>query len=838
MSTPDELEEFFDLSIDLLCIVGSDGYIKRASASLVRTLGYPEDELVSLSVLDITHADDVQRAGEALGRLGDGHDLLGFESRVVCADGSVRWLEWNTRALPERGVVYAVGRDTTERRRADAELREAQHALEASRDELRLLADEQAALRRVATMVAQDAPADALFRHIVEEVGTLLGVDAVSLGGNHDGKAMSPLAMWSAHGDHPPAPDPMPIEPGSLAWEIVRTGKPARKDDWSGVESVTATLVRDQLGARSSVGAPIDVGGKLWGAIAVHSTTHPLPPSTEARLERFAALVVTALTNAHARGEVRRLADEQTALRRVATLVARQTPQADVFRAIAHEIGGLLSVDSVAMVRYEEEPIGVVVATAGPIADALKIGTRAPLGGHNLASLVFGTGRAARIDDYAREASGPFGEHMRAAGARSIVATPITVEGRLWGAMLAITHDAPLPPDTETRIGQFTALMATAIANAEARAEVTRLADEQAALRRVATLVAEGASPSAVFDAVTGEVAELLDVSAVSLARYGDDRLTVVAQRGAAYVTVGQDFPLGGANVTSQVMRTGRTARMDDIEQATGRIGDVARGAGVRAAVAVPVVVDGRTWGVLAALWAHRRPAPDETEERMERFAELLDTAIANADSRDQLTASRVRLLAAGDDARRRVVRDLHDGAQQQLVNTVLTLKLAQRALGAAPGPAAGHVADAIESAERGIEEIRELARGLHPRILSLRGLAPALQTLADRSPVPVTLAVRTGRLPDHLEATAYFVVSEALANAAKHAQASAVDVTVEATERELRLAIADDGAGGADPARGSGLLGLRDRVEALGGTLTVESAAGQGTRLSVAVPV
>ena len=224
--------------------------------------------------------------------------------------------------------------------------------------------------------------------------------------------------------------------------------------------------------------------------------------------------------------------------------------------------------------------------------------------------------------------------------------------------------------------------MATAIANAEARAEVARLADEQAALRRVATLVAQGAHPSAVFDAVTREVAELLDASAVSLARYDDDVLTVVAQCGTAATC-------GSASATRSEARTsprpccardGPRASMTSRTRPAGSATSRAR-AGVRSSVAAPVVVDGRTWGVLAAIWAEREPPPDDTEERMAGFAELLDTAIANADSRDQLTASRARVLAAGDDARRRVVRDLHDGAQQRLVHTIVTLKLAQQAL-------------------------------------------------------------------------------------------------------------------------------------------------------------
>jgi signal transduction histidine kinase len=396
-----------------------------------------------------------------------------------------------------------------------------------------------------------------------------------------------------------------------------------------------------------------------------------------------------------------------------------------------------------------------------------------PLGGRNVASLVFRTGRAARLDNYHESASGPIAERLKAGGVRAAVATPIVVEGRLWGAMLAASaHDPSLPPKTESRIGQFTDLMATAIANAEARSEVARLADEQAALRRVATFVAQGAPPRAVFDAVTREVAELLDASSVSLARYDDDLLTVVAQHGVPYVRVGEHFPLGGDNATSLVLRTGRTARVDDYGQATGQIGAVARGSGTRSAVAAPVVVDGRAWGVLVATWADREPPPGDTEDRLTGFAELLDTAIANADSRDQLTASRARVLAAGDEAYRRVVRNLHDGAQQRLVHTIVTIKLAQRSLHEDRSDAEELLAEALGTAERATAELRELARGILPSALTQGGLRAGVEAFAARLDLPVDLDVSGSPLPPDTEASAYFIVAEALTNVVKHARA------------------------------------------------------------------
>jgi PAS domain S-box-containing protein len=704
-----------------------------------------------------------------------------------------------------------------------------------ARAEVTRLADEQAALRRVATLVAAGAPAAELFENIVEEVGSLLDVDAVGLGSIHDGKVLSPLATWAAGGDHPHVPD-VPIEPGSLTWDIVHTRAPVRKDDWSDVTAPTAAVVRDQLGLRSSVAVPIMVGDEAWGAIAVHRKTHVLPADTEARLERFAALVGTALTNAHARDEVRRLADEQAALRRVATLVARQTPQPEVFRAIAEEVGRLLSLESIAIIRYEEN-CRVVVASEGPIADSAPIGTRAPVDRDDVGSLVFRTGRAARIDDYG-SLDASVAEQARASGVRATVGTPIVVEGRLWGAMLAVAHDAPLPADTETRVGEFTELMATAIANAEARAEVTRLADEQAALRRVATLVAQGAPPVAVFDAVTAEVVELMDSSQVTLSRYEEDSLVVVAQRGmTAHVRVGDRYPLGGENVTTTVFRTGRTARLDDFDSSTGAIGEVARASASTSIVGAPIIVDGRTWGLLAAVWSNRDPPADNAEERMANFAELLDTAIANADTREKLTASRARVLAAGDEARRRVVRDLHDGAQQRLVHTVVTLKLARRALRDDRGDANALLDEALGTAERAMTEVRELAHGILPSVLTRGGLHAGVRAFVSRLDLLVDVDVSRERLPPDVEASAYFIVAEALTNVVKHARATRAAVRASVDEGVLTLEVRDDGVGGADP-EGHGLLGVADRVDALGGRLRIARIEPSGTVVTARLPL
>jgi signal transduction histidine kinase len=618
---------------------------------------------------------------------------------------------------------------------------------------------------------------------------------------------------------------------------VLRTGRPARMDDYEDAPGVIAATIR-QMGIRFSIGVPISVSGRTWGVMIATAKDVPFPAETEARLQDFTELAATAIANASANDKVRVLADEQAALRRVATLVAQQPPQEEVFAVIAEEIGRLLAVDSIEMVRFKDDRAAAFVGGWGSLVPALPVGTRVPLGGQNVASLVFRTGRAARLDGYCESASGPIAERLKAGGVRAAVATPIVVQGRLWGAMLAASaHDPSLPSDTESRIGQFTELMATAIANADARAEVARLADEQAALRRVATLVAHGAHPSAVFDAVTREVAEVLDASAVSLARYDDDVLTVVAQSGTAYVRIGERLPLGGTNVTSTVLRTGATARMDSVAAATGRIGDVARRAGVRSTVGAPVIVDGRKWGVLVAIWAERGPPPDDTEERMASFAELLDTAIANADGRDQLTASRARVLAAGDDARRRVVRDLHDGAQQRLVHTIITLKLAQRSVHENRSDVDALLADALGAAERATAGVRELAHGILPSVLTHRGLRAGVDAFVARLDLPVDLDVSSERLPPDIEASAYFIVAEALTNVVKHARATRATVRAAADDGVLALEVRDDGVGGANP-DGHGLMGIADRVEALGGRLRIESTDGDGTVLAARLPL
>jgi signal transduction histidine kinase len=294
-----------------------------------------------------------------------------------------------------------------------------------------------------------------------------------------------------------------------------------------------------------------------------------------------------------------------------------------------------------------------------------------------------------------------------------------------------------------------------------------------------------------------------------------------------------------GQNIHSLVFETGRPARIADCRETDGPGAGVARVWGIRSAVGAPIKVEGRLWGVVTVASMNEAPLPVDTEARLAGFTELVATAVANAESRAALTASRARIVAAADTARSRIERDLHDGAQQHLVSLALKVRAAQAFI----PPDAGELAAELDAVAAGIgnvlDELRELAQGIHPPTLARGGIGSALTTLARRSAVPVELEVGVvGRLPEAVEVAVYYVVAEALTNAAKHAQASLVHVGVHLDAARVWLAVRDDGIGGAEPDRGSGLLGLRDRVEAIGGTIDIASPKGSGTTYLVTIPV
>ena len=372
--------------------------------------------------------------------------------------------------------------------------------------------------------------------------------------------------------------------------------------------------------------------------------------------------------------------------------------------------------------------------------------------------------------------------------------------------------------------------------------ESARLAEEQAALRRVATLVAQSTAPAEVFEAVTREVGLRSGADLARMERYeADGTVTGVARwsRGDDPLAVGTRIRLEGVSIAALVSQTSRPVRVDSFSQASGPIAEEARALGIRSSVGCPIVVGGRLWGVIAASSKRESPFPPDTESQMADFTKLVATAIANAESRSALAASRARVVAAADETRRRIERDLHDGIQQRLVSLGLELRMAQSEV-AAVAPALGQkLGRVVEELKEAIDDLREVSRGIHPAVLSEGGLGPALRTLARRSAVPVELELGPEeRLPEPVEVAAYYVISEALTNTAKHARASHARVAVQQRDSVLWLSVGDDGVGGAELARGSGLIGLRDRVEALGGSIEVASPAGEGTMIAVELPL
>jgi PAS domain S-box-containing protein len=414
--------------------------------------------------------------------------------------------------------------------------------------------------------------------------------------------------------------------------------------------------------------------------------------------------------------------------------------------------------------------------------------------------------------------------------------TGLRADGSVFPVEVAITRPEVDGP------ALFTGYLRDVTDRQRADRELRELVAEQAALRRVATLVATESDPRDVFSAVTREVGQLLGAQSANMIRYEDgDEATVIggwSDRGHPAVQVGPRVPLDGDTASVRVWRTGKPARVDDYTGLTGELAAQLRDLGFRCAVAAPIVLGGRMWGAVIVSSVRLGAFAPGDEDRISSFAELAAQALANAEAREQLAASRARIVEAGDAERRRLERNLHDGAQQRLVATALTLKLAERRLEADPGAVRDLLASAHSEIEQALAELRELARGLHPAVLTDRGLGPALEALANRAPVPVeVVGAPRERLPDRVEATAYYVVSEALANVAKYARASAVRVDVERPDGRLVVTVSDDGVGGADATGGSGLRGLADRVEALGGRLDVTSPPGAGTTLRATVP-
>ncbi|MCW2687969.1 MAG: domain S-box, partial [Mycobacterium sp.] len=528
-------ERFFNLSSDLLCISGPE-YLIRVNPAFERTLGFSSKELRSRPYLDLVVPEDRDRVRMALQGLPASDETVRAENRVVCSDGSQRWIDWSI--VPRRGLFYAVGRDVTERRREQDELHQAQGIVVASRDRLSVLAELQAALRRVATLVARGVSPSEVFSAVAEEMARCLQVGHATVS-RYDTDALTPLAVFHDGRLHKLTQGlRLPLEGDNVAARVLRSGRPARMDSHDNAPGPQAARIRE-LGIRSAVGVPIIVDGCVWGAAIIGSKGHePMPPDTEARIGDFADLVATAIANAATRAELHAsrdelhvLAERQAALRRVATLVARGVSPSEVFSAVALELARYEGVYHHAVLfRYESNDAGVLLAVG-------------------------------------------MGDPGEAAGA------------------------AALPAD-----------------------------------------VVEGLKK-----------------------KY-----------------LGMRFSLEGESVAVKVLRSGRPARMDSYENAAGSVAATFRRLGIRTSAGAPIIVDGSVWGAAIVGWSQPDPLPPETESRVADFADLVATAIANAETRTQLVASRARIVTAADEGRRRLERDLHDGAQQRLVSLGLQLRLAE----------------------------------------------------------------------------------------------------------------------------------------------------------------
>ena len=527
---------------------------------------------------------------------------------------------------------------------------------------------------------------------------------------------------------------------------------------------------------------------------------------------------------------IHRLVGEQEALRRVATLVARGAVQSEVFDAIVSEAAELFG-EEAWLVRFDVDGTGSVLAPGGGSSSPEL--TAFDMSGDGSLERVRRFGRPDRVDSYAG-ATGPGAELARQWGIVASAAAPLVVQGRPWGALALSSRGAPLAAGIEDRLAQFADLAATAVANAQSRAELQSLADEQAALLRVAELVARDAATQKVFDQVTAEATRLLDDTPTALWRYEPSGTAVVEVAQSPAGELGARFPIVGEISVARVWRTRSVVRIDGYD---GVAGAEVLPRWIKASVSAPIVVEGRLWGVLIAR-SPGPPLPAGTEERLARFCELVAAAIANAESRAALTASRARIVASADEARRRLARDVHDGAQQRLVHALLRLGQARAALEASDSATARLLDESLVQVQAANGQLRELAHGILPAALARGGLHDGVQSLLRHTPLPVHAQVLAERLPEPVETTAYFVIAEALTNVIKHADAERARVRALADGDRLEVEVSDDGRGGADPDGGSGLTGLIDRVEAFGGSVSVSSPPGEGTNVSITLPI
>ena len=476
--------------------------------------------------------------------------------------------------------------------------------------------------------------------------------------------------------------------------------------------------------------------------------------------------------------DLRTLVAEQAALNRVAVTVATETAAERVFDVVTEEVARVLGADAANLVRFSpSRDEGVIVGKwSEPGVQIPDAGTMVVLEDGGALTRVARTGAPARLATSDPGVPAELHERLIALGVTSLVAAPIVVSGDIWGAVVvSLTGDRRFPANAEERLGQFAGLVAVALANTQAREELATLADEQAALSRVAVAVATEEDPERLFNAVSEEIGRLFGARSAATVRFVDDAdeaviVGVWVRDGRYDAPLGVPLPFQGGAIT-RVAKTGRAARID-LEHEPPDVQEHMVASGVSSGVAAPIVVSGRLWGSTSISLHESERFPPDAEARLEKFTNLVAVALANAEAREELTASRARIVQAGDAERRRLERNLHDGAQQRFVSLALGLRLAQSQLAADPVAAADLLSQASEELALGLEELRELARGIHPAVLTDRGLAAAVEALATRATLPVELnGLPSERLPEPIEAAAYYVVSESLTNVAKYAR-------------------------------------------------------------------
>ena len=688
------LEQFFDLTSDLM-VISDQGKLLEVNPAFEKALGYTVDDLAP-APFELVPPEDMDRLREPIKDLTDGRGPVRFENRATTCDGSSRWIEWSV--APHQGLFYAVGRDVTGQREEEEQLRETRTMLEASRDTLRELAEHQAGLRRVATLVARGANPVEVFDAVYYEMARCMHVTDARLSRYDDDKTATILTARHEPGmQNLSGGTRLTLADDELLSKVLSTGQPARQG----------------AAIRTALGVPVIVDGRVWGVLSAGSAERePLSSDSEARIADFADLVATAIANTAAREQLdasrerlrasrdrlRQLARHQTALRRVAELVAREAEPAEVFNAVAEEMATVLDVHNATVGRYDGDDI-VIAALGRPEVDIPNppaVGERFPLDGDHVAVTVRRTGRPARMDSH-EHAAGVSAARIRKMGVASMVGVPIMVGAELWGVAAVASRGEPLPADTEVGIADFADLVATAIANAAAREQLNasrdslrQLARQQTALRRVAELVAREAEPAAVFNAVAEEMASCLDAYNATVIRHEGDFLVIEAlasfnQDLPNPPVVGQRLPLEGDHVAPMIARTGRPARMDSHEHAAGETAALIRALGIQSMVGVPIVVGGQLWGS-AAVGSRTGPLPPDTEVRMADFADLVATSIANAATRAELQAGRdslrelaesLSVLARQQAALRRVATLVARGVSQSEVFSAVAEEMA-----------------------------------------------------------------------------------------------------------------------------------------------------------------